>query len=377
MIFKLIDRQMIRGYFKSYFVCLASLLSLYVVVDLFTNLDDFTHHNKGLLASLLRIATYYGYKVSQIFDRLCEAIVLLAAMFTVAWMQRNNEQVPLLSAGISTRRIVVPVLMSAFFMLGLTVVNQEWVIPRIADKLALDRDDPGGQKTVTVHSAWEANNILVNGDHANRRDKSVTGFFVTIPEKLGGTLIHLSATKAYYVPGPKKRQGGWELVGAWPADVPSIPGILDQLDVTHAPRDSKERDSGRYFLYTRDIDFDAVTRNPNWFIMASTPDLYEELQRPESTRLASMAVLFHTRLTRPLLGMVLVVMGLSVILRDQNRNVIISSGMCLVLCGLFFAVCYACKMLGDNEILNPAFAAWLPVLCFGPHALVLFDAVHT
>jgi len=136
MIIKLIDRQMIRGYFKSYIVCLASLLSLYVVVDLFTNLDDFTHHNKGLWAALLRIFAYYGYKVAQIFDRLCEAIVLLAAMFTVAWMQRNNEQVPLLSAGISTRRIVTPVLMCAFFMLGMTVINQELIIPRIADKLA-------------------------------------------------------------------------------------------------------------------------------------------------------------------------------------------------------------------------------------------------
>jgi lipopolysaccharide export system permease protein len=102
MLIKIIDRQMIKGYFKSYIVCLTSLLSLYVVVDLFTNLDDFTHNNKGLWASLLRIFTYYAYKVAQIFDRLCEAIVLLAAMFTVAWMQRNNEQVPLLSAGVST-----------------------------------------------------------------------------------------------------------------------------------------------------------------------------------------------------------------------------------------------------------------------------------
>ena len=54
-----------------------------------------------------------------------------------------------------------------------------------------------------------------------------------------------------------------------------------------------------------------------------------------------------------------------------------SSGLCLVLCGVFFAACYACKMLGDNDYINPALAAWLPVLFFGPHALVLFDAVHT
>jgi lipopolysaccharide export system permease protein len=90
-----------------------------------------------------------------------------------------------------------------------------------------------------------------------------------------------------------------------------------------------------------------------------------------------IAVLFHTRLTRPLLGMVLVVMGLSVILRDQTRNVIISSGMCLVLCAMFFAGLYTCKMLGDSEYISPALAAWMPVLGFGPFAIVMFDAVQT
>jgi lipopolysaccharide export system permease protein len=70
-------------------------------------------------------------------------------------------------------------------------------------------------------------------------------------------------------------------------------------------------------------------------------------------------------------------MGLSVILRDQNRNVFVSTGLCLVLCAVFFGACFACKHLGDNEFLSPALAAWLPVLGFGPLAFVLFDAVHT
>ena len=107
---KLIDRQLILGYFKSYLVCLTSLLSLYVVVDLFTNLDDFTHHHKTFLGVLQHVAAYYGFRLTKIFDQLCEPIVLLAAMFTMAWMQRCNEQFPLLSAGVSTRRIVLPVL---------------------------------------------------------------------------------------------------------------------------------------------------------------------------------------------------------------------------------------------------------------------------
>ena len=334
---KLIDRLMIRGYFKAYFVCLSSLLSLYVVVDLFINLDDFTHHKAGLVPVLKHIGTYYGYKVFQIFDRLCEALVLLAAMFTVAWMQRNNEQVPLLSAGVSTRRIVLPVLACAWLMLSLTVLNQEVVIPRIADKLMQDRDDPHGEKEMLVHGAFEPNLIHVEGDRATRRGLTVREFRCTIPENLAGNMLHLTAAEAHYVPGDGPHQGKWELTDTTPREgVEPIPGILDVCD------------AGRYYLHTRDVDFDALTRNPNWFLMTSTPRLYQELQRPESLRLASMAVLFHSRLTRPLLGMVLVLLGLSVILRDQNRNVFINAGMCLVLCGVFFGAFFTCKQLGDR-----------------------------
>jgi lipopolysaccharide export system permease protein len=362
---KIIDRQMIRGYFKAYLVCLTSLLSLYVVVDMFTHLDDFTHRHHGLVPVLQHIGSYYGYQVIKIFDQLCEAIVLLAAMFTVALMQRNNEQVPLLSAGVSTRRIVAPVLGCACFMLSLTALNQEFLIPRIANKLVLDKDDPGGEKELPVRAHFEPNGIHLEGGTASRLTMAVKPLRVLIPENLAGLQLHLTAQEAHYLPGSGPHQGKWELTGTHPADLEPIPGILEV------------RDRGRYILHTRDVDFEALTRDPRWYQLASTTRLFQELHRPESQRQAGMAVLFHTRLTRPVLGIILVLLGLSIILRDQNRNVIISSGLCLVLCGIFFATCYACRMLGDNDYVNPALSAWLPVLFFGPHALVMFDAVHT
>src|ERR1700737_4829847 len=104
----LLDRMLIRGYLKAYLVCLVSLLSLYVVVDLFTKFEDFFEHNHGLLAVLRHVGSYYGYQIAQIFDLVCEGIVLMAAMFTVTMVQRNNELLPLLSAGVSTHRMVRP-----------------------------------------------------------------------------------------------------------------------------------------------------------------------------------------------------------------------------------------------------------------------------
>src|SRR5262249_32808258 len=162
---------------------------------------------------------------------------------------------------------------------------------------------------------------------------TVKNLYVTIPENVAGNLVHITAAEARYHPGDEEPpRGRWELAGCLPRDLEPIPGVLEV------------RDAGRYFLYTRSVDFEALVRDPNWFRLTSTWRLYEELQKPESTRLAAIAVLFHSRLTRPLLGVVLVLMGLGVILRDQTRNVIISAGLCLVLCAVFFAACYTCKM---------------------------------
>ena len=201
---KLMDRQLILGYLKAYGVCLLSLLSLYIVVDLFTNLDDFTHGHSSFAQVLAHIISYYGYKTPQIFDRLCEAILLLAAMFTVTLMQRNNEQMPLLSAGVSTHRIVRPVLVCACLMLTLTVLNQELLIPKIADKLTLDKDDPDGLKNLGVHGNFEPNGIHIEGKFAWRHGLKIAPFNVVIPESLGGQL-HLEAKER--TTSPRQRLG--------------------------------------------------------------------------------------------------------------------------------------------------------------------------
>ena len=98
-----LDRMILGSFFRSYLIVWASLLSLYVVIDLFTNIDSFGKVAGGFRGIALHVFQYYFYQLALIFDRLSEAITLLAAMFTVSWMQRNNELLPQLSAGIPTR----------------------------------------------------------------------------------------------------------------------------------------------------------------------------------------------------------------------------------------------------------------------------------
>lgn len=369
---KILDRQLIFNYVKSYVVCLTSLMGLFIIVDLFMNLDNFQESQKGgLLSFLAFVGTYYASKATLIFDRLSEAIVLMAAMFTIAWMQRNNEILPLLSAGVSTRRIVLPVLVAACAMVSLAVFNQELVLPEIDPVLVEHRGDAKGEKELDVKGGYESNGIHLSGTRAFKKEMTVKDFTVVFPNKIEFEgLPPLQAKEAKYRPAGYngREHAGWELFGVNPPTLPSW-NRKDGLLENPVP--------GKYFLRTNEIDFRTATRAKNWAQFVATHALLDEMARIDHSKLSTVAVLFHSRITRPLLGMLLVFMGLSIILRDQNRNVFISTGLCLILCALFFLIGFACRFLGDHDHVAPVIAAWLPVLIFGPLSFVMFDAVHT
>src|ERR1051325_7423634 len=162
----LLDRQMFISYVKAYLFCFVSLMGMFIIVDLFTNLDDFAQQRQGLAHTFRIIRTYYLNMTPRIFDRLCEAIALLAAMFTVAMMQRNNELLPLLSAGVSARRVVAPVLLAACAMLGLSVANQELLLPCIDSFLVEHRSNPEGEKGVEAKGMRDVNGVHISGQAA-------------------------------------------------------------------------------------------------------------------------------------------------------------------------------------------------------------------
>lgn len=374
--FKILDRQMVWSYIKAYVFCLISLMGLFIVVDLFMNLEDFTANRKDFLSVARFIAIYYGYKSFQIFNQLCEFVILMAAMFTVAWMQRNNELLPLLSAGVSTRRVVAPVVFSASVMMGLAVANQEFGLPNIDVFMLENRQNADGAKETDVKGVFDMRGILISGDSAVKKDSLIKKFVAVIPAQVGhNAMTTLQAKEAIYIP-PRdgdQRSGGWllkqtKIIGQanWPADDDLLKPLGDDS----------------YFLKTKDADIDTVVRVKSWYQYLPTWRLLRELDRPgNSTQHANLAIVFHGRLTRPLVGVILVVLGLSVILRDQNRNVFISAGLCLILCVIFFVCIFASQYLGKEEFasayVSPALAAWLPVIVFGPFAIVMYDAVHT
>jgi lipopolysaccharide export system permease protein len=250
-------------------------------------------------------------------------------------------------------------------MLAVGPLNQELLIPRIADELQVPRDDPDQKRPIEMRGAFDSTGVHVEGLAGFRKDRRIKGFFVTFPEDGAAGMIHLHAEEAVYIKSDVPNESGWMLYNV-------VTELAEPL-----PEQLQARGPKRYFLKLRDVDFDSLTKGSAVYALASTAKLQEVLSTPDQRRQPAVAVLFHMRFTRPLVGLVLVVLGLAIILKDQNRHVLVSSGLCLLMCVIYYCAVYGCKYLGEKDFLTAPLAAWLPVILFGPLAFVQFDSVHT
>jgi len=364
-----LDRMVLVSFARSYAIVWTCLISLYVVIDLFTHLDAFVNRPGGFAAVASYIVHYYGYRIPQVFDLLAEPIALLAATFTVSWMMKNNELLPQLSAGVPTRRIIRPVLLGGAFAVSLAPLSTEFLIPEVADELMSQRDDPEGAKAHILMGAYDTSGTHIEGSAGFRGDRRIDNFYATFPESSPSGMVHLTAKDAVYIsPAGAPMTGGWMLTGV--VDTDRFTGRPTPTNLTIIS-------PGRCFLKVDTADFETVSRGGTWYIYSSTMRLKEMLTGDEPRRQVKLAVLFHTRITRPLVGMLLVMLGISVILWNPHRHIILSAGLCLAL-GFGYYVCVlGCKALGDADILSPPLAAWLPVMIYGPGAVVAFDMIHT
>jgi lipopolysaccharide export system permease protein len=85
------------------------------------------------------------------------------------------------------------------------------------------------------------------------------------------------------------------------------------------------------------------------------------------------AVVFHQLLTWPIANLLLMLLGLPLVLRFRNRNLLFGIGSALLLCAAYFAVTQICQDLGKRGEVGPAVAVWFPVVLFSSVAAAIVD----
>lgn len=406
---RILDRQRYWAFCKAYVIVFVSLVGLYIVIDAFTNLDEFLKVEDETLPLFKFMGHYYLVRASLFYDRLCGVITMMAAIFTVTWMQRNNEHLAMLAAGISTQRAIRPVLIAAVLVSGFAVLNQELIIPEVAEELQRTPDDDGTRK-VRTFSRRDVNQILIHGSAGqssnNYRDtQTIDPFEATFPTNRFGQMLHISGEQARYVPETASRsplRGGWVIWDAQvsPADAIVDGEVLQRLDPTTpalaatagaarvhglammralpVPRGrGVGHGPGTYFLRSN-MSFATLTQSLQWYQFASTPAVVRALEDPTfETERKEMEVFLHGRNLRPLLSVALLGLSLPGVLGGYGRNMFFNLGIALGTSAVFYLVLFVSQFLANTNRISPDLAAWGPLMLFATVAALRWGAIRT
>lgn len=366
----LFDRYLLHTFLRVLLVSFLSLTGLYIIIDLFGNLDELLTYagREGSLAQV--IASYYGARVLSFFDRTSSLLALLAAIFTITWFQRSNELTAVMAAGIPKYRVARPLVVASIGVALLAAANRELGLPPVRDKLCRNAQDWLGERAQRLTPRRDnRTRILLAGRATVAAERQILQPSFRLPATFASFGRQIVAATATYEPADSQHAGGYRLDGVLqPANLAELPTAqLDGQGVILTPRDHPWLAPHQCFVVS-DVTFEHLGSDATWRQYASTAELLRAVRNPSLDYGADTRVALHRRFVQPLLDITLLFLGLPLVLARSSRNIFVAAAQCLLLMLAFVVVALVCQTMGNTVLVSPALAAWLPLLIFVPPA---------
>ena len=207
---RIIDRYLLRQFISVFFICWCSLTGLYIVFDAFSNLDEFMHYAEKHGSLLGLMGSFYAYRSIYFFDRTSAILAMISAMFTVTWIQRHNELTALMAAGISRRRVVMPVIVAAILVSVLSTANREMVIPRLRSELARNPKDLMGEAAQELRPRYDSTtDILFRGQKTFANEQRISEPSFLLPPSIDAESRQITASDCYFQSANAQHPAGY------------------------------------------------------------------------------------------------------------------------------------------------------------------------
>jgi lipopolysaccharide export system permease protein len=358
------DRYLLRRYLYVFVIGYVSLFGLYFVVDVFSNVGDFLDQPGGALAILAAVAQHYSYRACYVFGAIGGTMEVVAAMVALALVQKYGELNPILSAGISTFRLLRPLLVGALLVNSAILVNQEAIIPKIAVHLQINA---GSRSDVTrdVEPVLDfAADIQITAKRLFLRQRRLEeAEFLLMATKAATDLVVIRAREAYPVERRRGQPRGWLLKGT------SIKHAA--LPLTELGRTLVREGASPDELFVRsDVTIDQLYHRDKNYELLSTTELMRRVRNPSFSQnsVRSQSLCLHNRLTKPLLNLIVIMASVPFVVRKESTSLVTNVAVCLGVLAAMFAVNQFLVYLGKVNMVSAETVVWTPIVLWGTSA---------
>jgi lipopolysaccharide export system permease protein len=365
-----LDRYLLFLFLRTFLVCFLSFSGLFVVIHLFTNLDEMVRIKEleGVWGAAIG---FYGPRIAEIFDKSAAVWALLGAAFSISLMQRRRELTAIESIGISKTRILRPIVHATLLIILLAALNRELVLPSVRNQLVRTAQNWENKDQLPMDLYHDlSTGIKIRGARLSLSEMRIQMVEIQLPNGSEHPVSHISAESGVIHRGKEGQADG-----LWLSNV-TLPAKLDGFRSQSSsgvqiywPADTHWLKEGECYVVCQ---YDAYQAAYGKQVLGylSIHEMMQELRKPRVWYGNRTQINLHARLIQPLLDFSLLLLGIPMIMRRAEKNLFISAGLCFAVIVLFFGVTLASHFLGEYSLIESAsMAAWLPAILFTPLAV--------
>ncbi|MEK6559460.1 MAG: LptF/LptG family permease [Planctomycetota bacterium] len=352
--FSRLDNYILKAFIPTFFMCLLIISGIYIIVDLLQKLGEFVDMGGEAFGTGVR---YYAYLFPVIIFQFFPAVTLVAVCIVLVRLAKNREILAMQVAGISLYRILLPIFVVTVFMSFASFGDQEWIIPRFAERLeTLQQTSFGNNIQRNLLLDDKENNTLIRiWRYDNKTQRMHSVFVIGIYENKKKKFT-ISADEGRWLGNnkwlfTKVVKHNYDKRGKWIAPVQLIDSL--EFDSTVTPQ-----------------ELGKIKLDPSLLNFQQLKELCKN--EPDNPR---NSLLFHSRIAYTLTHFVLLLLGIPLVIGFErlSRNLFLRVGLCVLVCGIFYSLSFICSNLGNTGMIYPILAAWLPIVILGSVGLLFFD----
>lgn len=354
---RLLDKYILRSFIQNLLFGIFCFVIIFILVDLFENLDRFIDKN----LSIGMLALYYMYFIPDILKLITPIGMLLASLFTISRFVNYSELTAMKSAGISIYRYLLPIMIFGLVITLFLIYFNGWIVPG-ANRLKYDFE----RKILGRNLISDVTENIYIQDNINRI--IIINYYNKAEQTCGNTLIKVFNKDTLYI--TEKR-----------------------LDIVSMKWDSQRKD---WFINegyirsfskpdneTLDIIKDTLLSTLSSFGKINLePDLIEKQRlRPEELDLtefkefinnleangqdaAKEKVDYYSTISFPFANLITIIFGVSITSNRRKGGAALHFGISLIVSFLYLGFVKISQVFGYNGDVNPILTAWLANITF-------------
>lgn len=356
---KIIDKYITRGFIWPFLYCLFIFIFLFIIGELFSRIDVIIKQNIPFGI----IKTYYLAFLPTIIVQVTPFAVLLATVFLLGNLNKNNEIVALRASGVNTLRIITPLLLIGIAIsLGVFLVNdklapQSAITTKMIQELYLDKNKEERNEKLENVTIFGRDGKLFYARSYDIRNKVLQDIVLLEHDKKQVLKRKITAERMEWT-GNK-----WRFINCVVFRFNNEGDILGKPMVFRTPKvlqfDEKPEDLLR------------KQTQPEFMNHAQLREYIHLLELESKSAARKLLVELDYKISLPFASLVVMLIGIPFALSKVRSKAMASMGIAVIIALLFYAANAMFLAFGKGGLLPPIIATWAANVIFAAFGIYL------